>query len=157
MLPLFFQVVLLDSASQAGARLAIPSLATPLGALVAGHIMSRYGKLIALLRSGALCMVVGNALVTALQFNDTTWKYYLFIFPANFGQGITYPATLFTNIATFEHSGKRGIAPISISRPKSNNWLTLQITLCQRVPYISSEVSVQSGALPSPPRLYRHT
>ena len=106
MLPLFFQVVLLDSASQAGARLAIPALATPLGGLITGYIMSRYGKLITLLRSGTLCMAVGNALVTALRFTDSTWKYYLFIFPANFGQGITYPATLFTNIATFEHSGK---------------------------------------------------
>lgn len=109
MLPLFFQVVLLDSASQAGARLAIPSLATPLGGLITGYIMSRYGKLITLLRSGTLCMAIGNALVTALEFTDSTWKYYLFIFPANFGQGITYPATLFTNIATFEHSGECGV------------------------------------------------
>lgn len=93
MLPLFFQVVLLDSASQAGARLAIPSLATPLGGIITGYIMSRYGKLIALLRSGTLCMVIGNALVTSLQFTDATWKYYLFIFPPNFGQGITYPVS----------------------------------------------------------------
>ena len=105
MLPLFFQVILLDSASQAGLRLAIPSLATPLGGIITGYVMSRYGKLITLLRSGTLCMALGNALVTSLQFTDQTWKYYLFIFPANFGQGITYPSTLFTNIATFEHSG----------------------------------------------------
>lgn len=41
MLPLFFQVVLLDSASTAGARLAIPSLATPIGGVIAGVVMSR--------------------------------------------------------------------------------------------------------------------
>lgn len=109
MLPLFFQVVLLDSASQAGARLAIPSLATPIGGLIAGFTMSRYGKLIPLVRLGVFFMTIGNALVTALQFKDSTWKYYLFIVPANLGQGITYPATLFTNIATFEHSGKCGL------------------------------------------------
>ena len=106
MLPLFFQVVLLDSASQAGLRLAIPSLATPIGGLIAGFTMSRYGKLIPLVRLGVLLMTLGNSLVTALQFKDSTWKYYLFIVPANLGQGITYPSTLFTNIATFEHSGK---------------------------------------------------
>lgn len=105
MLPLFFQVVLLDSPSKAGARLAIPSLATPIGGLIAGFIMSRYGKLIPLLRSGVLLMTLGNALVTSLGFSDSTWKYYLFIIPANLGQGITYPSTLFTNIATFDHSG----------------------------------------------------
>ena len=105
MLPLFFQVVLLDSPSKAGLRLAIPSLATPIGGLIAGFIMSRYGKLIPLLRTGVSLMTVGNALVTSLGFSDSAWKYYLFIIPANLGQGITYPSTLFTNIATFEHSG----------------------------------------------------
>ncbi|KAK5169728.1 uncharacterized protein LTR77_005706 [Saxophila tyrrhenica] len=49
-------------------------------------------------------MALGNALVTSLGFSDSTWKYYLFIFPANLRQGVTYPSTLFTNIATFEHS-----------------------------------------------------
>ncbi|KAM7204661.1 major facilitator superfamily domain containing protein [Naviculisporaceae sp. PSN 640] len=103
-LPIFFQVVLQDSAKTAGFRLAIPSLATPLGGLIAGVIMSRYGKLISLVRVGALLMVFGNALVTALQFEDSSWKYMVFIFPANLGQGIVYPGLLFTGLATFQHS-----------------------------------------------------
>lgn len=104
MLPLFFQVVLLDSATKAGARLAIPSLATPIGGLIAGIVMSRWGKLITLVRLGALFMTLGNALVTSLSFYDSTWKYMVFIFPANLGQGIIYPATLFTTLASFDHS-----------------------------------------------------
>ncbi|KAF2766348.1 major facilitator superfamily transporter [Teratosphaeria nubilosa] len=104
MLPLFFQVVLLDSATTAGARLAIPSLATPIGGLIAGVIMSRWGKLITLVRLGALFLTIGNALVTSLAFYDSKWKYLVFIFPANLGQGIIYPATLFTTLATFNHA-----------------------------------------------------
>ncbi|GKT67968.1 vacuolar basic amino acid transporter 2 [Colletotrichum tofieldiae] len=104
MLPLFFQVVLLDSATTAGARLAIPSLATPLGGLVAGIVMSRWGKLIWLVRFGAFFMLFGNALVTALQFQDSKWKYLVYIFPANLGQGIIYPAILFTTLASFDHA-----------------------------------------------------
>jgi MFS family permease len=104
MLPLFFQVVLLDSATKAGARLAIPSLATPIGGLIAGIVMSRWGKLITLVRLGALLMTLGNGLVTSLSFSDSTWKYMVFIFPANLGQGIIYPATLFTTLASFDHS-----------------------------------------------------
>ncbi|KAI1878152.1 uncharacterized protein JN550_000334 [Neoarthrinium moseri] len=104
MLPLFFQVVLLDSATKAGARLAIPSLASPIGGLIAGVVMSRYGKLTTLVRVGAFLMAAGNALVTSLQFEDSTWKYYAYIFPANLGQGIVYPGLLFTSLATFEHS-----------------------------------------------------
>lgn len=73
--------------------------------------MSRYGKLISLVRVGALLMVFGNALVTALQFEDSSWKYMVFIFPANLGQGIVYPGLLFTGLATFQHSGMTEFNP----------------------------------------------
>lgn len=106
MLPLFFQVVLLDSATTAGARLAIPSLATPIGGVIAGVVMSRWGKLIPLVRSGAILMAVGNTLVTSLGFKDSTWKYFVYVFPANLGQGIIYPGILFTSLASFDHAGK---------------------------------------------------
>lgn len=105
MLPLFFQVVLLDSASKAGARLAIPSLTTPVGGLIAGIVMSRWGKLVWLVRLGAILMLFGNALVTSLNFEDSRWKYSVYIFPANLGQGIIYPAMLFTSLASFDHAG----------------------------------------------------
>ena len=105
MLPLFFQVVLLDSATTAGARLAIPSLATPLGGLVAGIVMSRWGKLLTLVRTGALVMTIGNALVASLAFHDASWKYFAYIFPANLGQGIVFPGILFTSLASFDHAG----------------------------------------------------
>ena len=104
-LPLFFQVVLLDSPSTAGARLAIPSLATPIGSLLAGVIMSRWGRLIPLVRLGAGLMVLGNGLVTSLGFRDSAWKYFVYIFPANLGQGVIYPSILFTSLASFEHAG----------------------------------------------------
>jgi len=106
MLPLFFQVVLKDSPTKAGARLAIPSLATPLGGLIAGIVMTRWGQLITLVRLGALLMTVGNGMVTSLAFYDSNWKYLVYIFPANLGQGIIYPATLFTTLASFDHAGK---------------------------------------------------
>ena len=105
MLPLFFQVVLLDPASKAGARLVIPSLATPIGGLIAGVVMSRWGRLAALVRTGALLMVLGNALPMLLKFTDATWKYFVFIIPSNLGQGIVYPGILFTVLAAFDHNG----------------------------------------------------
>jgi hypothetical protein len=51
-------------------------------------------------------MVVGNALVTSLGFEDSVWKYDVYIFPANLGQGIVYPGILFTSLATFDHAGE---------------------------------------------------
>ncbi|KAH7067892.1 major facilitator superfamily domain-containing protein [Paraphoma chrysanthemicola] len=103
-LPLFFQVVLLDTPTRAGARLAIPSLATPIGGVIAGVVMSRWGKLLTLVRIGAVLMTAGNGLVTSLGFWDSEWKYLLYIFPANLGQGIVYPAILFTTLASFGHA-----------------------------------------------------
>ncbi|KAJ5157871.1 uncharacterized protein N7482_008971 [Penicillium canariense] len=103
-LPLLFQVILLESPTKAGARLAIPSLATPLGGLISGIVMSRWGKLAYLVRAGAALMCIGNLLVTLLRFHDSEWKYYAYIIPANLGQGIVYPGILFTFLAAFDHS-----------------------------------------------------
>ncbi|KAJ5698816.1 hypothetical protein N7462_000821, partial [Penicillium macrosclerotiorum] len=105
-LPLLFQVILLDSPSKAGARLVIPSLATPLGGFISGVVMSRWGKLAQLVRTGAALMFFGNLLVTLLRFNDSEWKYFAYTIPANLGQGIVYPGILFTFLAAFDHSGK---------------------------------------------------
>ncbi|KAF9765922.1 hypothetical protein IL306_001725 [Fusarium sp. DS 682] len=147
MLPLFFQVVLLDSATTAGARLAIPSLATPIGGLVAGVVMSRWGKLLALVRIGALFMVLGNGLVTLLQFEDSKWKYFVYVFPANLGQGIIYPGILFTSLASFDHADHAVTAStVYLIRSLGTVWgvsvtsAIVQTTLNVRLPDALSEV-----------------
>jgi MFS family permease len=106
MIPLYFQVVLLESASTAGLRLVIPSLGTPIGGIVAGLIMSRYGKLATIVRIGALFMLLGNALIVAFRFQDAPWKYFVYLIPANIGTGMAYPGSLFTFLALFDHTGE---------------------------------------------------
>ncbi|EAU32128.1 conserved hypothetical protein [Aspergillus terreus NIH2624] len=103
-LPLLFQVILLESATKAGARLAVPSLATPIGGLISGIVMSRWGKLAYLVRAGTLLMCVGNLMVMFIQFNDAPWKYFAYVIPASLGQGIVYPGILFTFLAAFDHA-----------------------------------------------------
>ncbi|KAF6802064.1 transporter C460.03-like protein 2 [Colletotrichum musicola] len=147
MLPLFFQVVLLDSATTAGARLAIPSLATPLGGLAAGIVMSRWGKLVWLVRTGAFLMLFGNALVTALQFEDSRWKYLVYIFPANLGQGIIYPAILFTTLASFDHADHAvSASTVYLVRSLGTVWgvaitsAIVQTTLSVRLPEVLGDI-----------------
>ncbi|KAI1494858.1 major facilitator superfamily domain-containing protein [Biscogniauxia mediterranea] len=147
MLPLFFQVVLLDSATTAGGRLAIPSLATPIGGLIAGVVMTRWGKLITLVRIGAVLMAIGNALVTSLKFRDANWKYYVYIFPANLGQGIIYPGILFTSLATFEHADHAvSASTVYLIRSLGTVWgvsitsAIVQTTLSIRLPDALSDV-----------------
>ena len=67
--------------------------------------MSRWGKLSHLVRAGASLMFIGNVLVMLLHFNDSGWKYFVYIIPANLGQGIVYPGILFTFLAAFDHAG----------------------------------------------------
>ncbi|KAH0521967.1 hypothetical protein TsFJ059_005893 [Trichoderma semiorbis] len=147
MLPLFFQAVLQDSATKAGARLAIPSLAMPLGGLVAGTVMSRWGKLIPLMRTGLVLMTIGQALVTSWAFSDASWKYFLYIFPSHLGTGIVYPATLFISIASHAHSDHAVSASTTyLVRSLGTVWgvsitsAIVQNTLSVRLPQVLSEV-----------------
>ncbi|KAF1962789.1 major facilitator superfamily transporter [Byssothecium circinans] len=147
MLPLFFQVVLQDSATKAGARLAIPSLATPIGGVIAGVVMSRWGKLIWLVRLGAILMTFGNGLVTSLSFYDSTWKYLVYIFPANLGQGIIYPAILFTTLASFDHSDHAvSASTVYLIRSLGSVWgvaitaTIVQNTLGAQLPAVLSDI-----------------
>ncbi|KAF5619342.1 multidrug resistance protein fnx1 [Fusarium sp. NRRL 52700] len=135
-----YGVVLLDSATTAGARLVIPSLATPIGGLISDVVMSRWGKLLALVRTGALLMVLGNGLVALLQFQDSKWKYFVYVFPANLGQGIIYPGILFTSLASFDHA-------VYLLRSLGTVWgvsvtsSIVQTTLSVRLPDALSEVA----------------
>ncbi|EAW19081.1 MDR family MFS transporter [Aspergillus fischeri NRRL 181] len=103
-LPLLFQVILLDTPTKAGARLAIPSLAAPIGSLISGVVMSRWGRLAYLVRAGCLLMCIGNLLVMSIKFHDAGWKYLTYVIPASLGQGIVYPGILFTFLAAFDHT-----------------------------------------------------
>ncbi|KAI0376449.1 MFS general substrate transporter [Hypomontagnella monticulosa] len=147
LLPLFFQIVLLDSATTAGARLAIPSLATPIGGLIAGIVMSRWSKLTTLVRIGAILMAIGNGLVTSLNFVDSNWKYFVYIFPANLGQGIIYPGILFTSLATFEHADHAvSSSTVYLIRSLGTVWgvsitsAIIQTTLTARLPAVLSDI-----------------
>ncbi|CAK7212151.1 hypothetical protein SBRCBS47491_001375 [Sporothrix bragantina] len=156
-LPLFFQVVLRDSATKAGARLAIPSLASPIGGLVAGVVMSRWGLLTTLVRVGASFMVLGNGLVASLGFEGVAaWKYLVYIFPANLGQGIVFPGLLFTSLATFTHNDHAVAASSTyLIRSLGMVWgvaitsAILQTTLSLRLPV------VLAGAITNPEELER--
>lgn len=127
MLPLFFQVVVMDTPSQAGMRLMIPSLSTPLGGLIAGYTMSKCGRLSYLIRVGTFFMTLGNLLLVLLDFENASWKYLLFLFPANLGLGMMNPSVLFSFISAFDHRGeilpRLGGVPklLTFSRTSSRN------------------------------------
>ncbi|GMC38826.1 unnamed protein product [Saccharomyces cerevisiae] len=98
------QIVLGDSTAKAGLRLTIPSLFTPVGSLITGFSMSKYNCLRLLLYIGISLMFLGNFLFLFIEKTSPNWLIGLFLIPANLGQGITFPTTLFTFIFMFSKS-----------------------------------------------------
>lgn len=100
-LPQLFHIVLGDTTSQAGLRLAIPSLSTPLGGLTTGIMMNKYRLLRSLVFTGTIFMTLGNFLVLLVNKATNGWLLALLLVPANYGQGVAYPSSLFTFIFAY--------------------------------------------------------
>jgi MFS family permease len=130
-------------------RLVIPSLGTPVGGVVAGYIMSRYGRLSELVRTGCFFMILGNALVASFKFHDSKWKYLVYLFPANFGQGIAYPSILFTFLAAFEHKDQAvATSMVYLFRSVGTVWgVAASSTLIQNI--LSTRLPVALDGIPN--------
>ena len=66
--------------------------------------MSKYNCLRLLLYIGISLMFLGNFLFLFIEKTSPNWLIGLFLIPANLGQGITFPTTLFTFIFMFSKS-----------------------------------------------------
>lgn len=112
-MPLFFQVVFLDTPSQAGFRLIPPSIATPLGGVTAGFVMARRNRLIAMTRIGLTMLVANSGLLLCLGMDEAGWKYSVLMMVGNFGQGMAFPASLFAFLGTVERGGESANAHLA--------------------------------------------
>ena len=106
MMPLYFQAVRGDSPSEAGLRLIVPALATPVGGVIAGTMMQRGYRLCHNVRLGTGTMLVGNLLALTLGTTGERWKEFFHLIWANLGLGLTNPSVLFSFVSLFEHRGK---------------------------------------------------
>ncbi|KAH8890352.1 MFS general substrate transporter [Thozetella sp. PMI_491] len=103
MIPLYLQAVRGDSPSRAGLRLIIPSLATPVGGVIAGSLMQRCCRLSYNVRVGTALMLLGNVLAMTMGTGGSRWKEFVYFVPANLGLGLTNPSVLFSFVSLFEH------------------------------------------------------
>jgi len=104
-LPLLFQINLGDSVTQSGLRLTIPSLATPIGGITTGLLMAKSARYLPNLPvCGTLLMAIGNFSAVFISNKLPNWLINLLLVPANLGQGIAYPSSLFLFIYFFESS-----------------------------------------------------
>lgn len=101
-LPILFQINLGDSVAQAGFRLSIPAVATPIGGLLSGIYMAKYSVFSNLVLLGTSLMAIGNFLGLAISKDIPTWVTNLLLIPANLGQGLVYPSSLFLFVYYFD-------------------------------------------------------
>jgi hypothetical protein len=62
-------------------------------------------------------MALGTGLMTSLGSYDSTMKYLVFVFLANFGQGITSPAMLSPTLGPFGRSGQSSCSAFDRTDP----------------------------------------
>ena len=118
MVPLYFQAVRGDTPSAAGLRLMVPAMATPVGGVIAGIMMSRGYRLCHNVRLGTGLMLLGNLLACTLGTTGDRWREFLYLMPTNLGLGLTNPSVLFSFVSLFEHRGKR---PAATTRAKQTD------------------------------------
>ncbi|KAI5847563.1 major facilitator superfamily domain-containing protein [Tricharina praecox] len=93
-LPLYFQAVRLESATQAGSRLLIPAIMNSASGVVTGLIITRIQRFDLTFYIGGILMVVGCFLYTIIPRELPSWAYFFFLVPCHFGSGFVFPSAL---------------------------------------------------------------
>ncbi|KAK4033374.1 major facilitator superfamily domain-containing protein [Parachaetomium inaequale] len=114
MVPLYFQAVRGDSPAEAGLRLIIPALATPVGGVIAGSLMHRGYPLCVNVRLGTATMLLGNLLAMTMGMTGNRWREFVYLVPANLGLGLTNPSVLFSFVSLFEHKAEQAVATSTV-------------------------------------------
>jgi hypothetical protein len=66
--------------------------------------MSKWGHLGTLVRVGSVILFSGCVLISMLKGTSSGWQLFAYLVPANFGQGLAYPSTLFSMLAKYDQS-----------------------------------------------------
>jgi hypothetical protein len=103
-IPLYFQAVLLESATQSGFRLIIPSVAASIVGTATGFLITWTRRLKWLLVLGVVFMFGGTVALSCIQRGMPDWLYLLFLVPTSMGQGFSksfFPLPIFVSIIAY--------------------------------------------------------
>ncbi|KAI5867017.1 major facilitator superfamily domain-containing protein [Durotheca rogersii] len=103
--PLFFQAVLLTSATKSGLYLVVPTMAASATGTLTGFLISRTRRLKWPLTLGATGYLVGTGVLAGALRRGTgpTWVYLACLAPASVGQGFQFPGTFMAVLAVSAH------------------------------------------------------
>jgi hypothetical protein len=103
-IPLYFQAVLLESATTSGLRLIVPSLASSVVGTATGFLITWTKRLKWLLVLGVICLVTGTVALSCMQRGLPDWAYLFFLVPSAMGQGFLFPAAFMSVLAVSEQA-----------------------------------------------------
>ncbi|KUJ16169.1 MFS general substrate transporter [Mollisia scopiformis] len=101
-LPLYFQAVLLETATTSGLRLIIPTLVASLIGAATGFLITWTKKLKWLLVTGNIFLLLGGIVLSVMHRGLPPWLYILCIVPSSIGQGFMMPATFMAVLVASE-------------------------------------------------------
>jgi len=89
-IPLYFQAVLLESATSSGLRLIVPVICASAAGTATGFLITWTRRLKWLLVWGTIFLCLGTAGLSMMPRGLPHWTYILFIIPSNIGQGMQF-------------------------------------------------------------------
>ncbi|TQS36624.1 hypothetical protein Golomagni_02920 [Golovinomyces magnicellulatus] len=102
--PIFFQAVMLESATSSGLRLLIPSIAASIAGIITGFLITWTKRLKVFLLIGACMSLIGSLVLSFLKRGWLDWIYLVLLVPNSIGQGIGYPTTFLTILTVSSQS-----------------------------------------------------
>lgn len=103
-LPLYFQAVMLESATSAGSRLLWPSVAGTFASVSTGLIITATGRVDHTLYFGFITLVAGSIALCFIQRDFPSYAIFLLLLPCNLGLGFAFPSSLMTVLVTSSHA-----------------------------------------------------
>ncbi len=103
-LPLFFQAVLLTSATDSGFRLALPSLIGSLAGVATGYIITYTRRLKPTLVAGAFIYLIGSIAISFMTKNTSEIMIMVLITGVPLGQGFVFPNTMMSALAVSDQA-----------------------------------------------------
>jgi hypothetical protein len=103
-IPLYFQAVLLKSATSSGLRLVIPSIAVSMVGTATGFLITWSRRLKWPLVTAPVLTVIGTTALSLMQRQISEWAFMIFIVAAISGQGLMFPGTFIAILAVSEQA-----------------------------------------------------
>jgi MFS family permease len=102
--PLFFQAVLLTSASSSGFRLAVPSLVGSAAGISTGYIITRTRRLKPTLVLGSIIYLIGSVAISCITKDASEIVTLILITGVPLGQGFVFPNTMMSALAVSDQA-----------------------------------------------------